>query len=106
MTKPLGYLDFIDLLTDSKLVLTDSGGVVEEAAILNVPCITLRDRTEWVETLECGKNFLTGTNPKVTLSLVNKIINSKDFYNKIVKNEQPFPFMNASKRIYDFLKSF
>lgn len=105
ITKPLGYSDFINLLKGSILVLTDSGGVVEEAAILNVPCVTLRDRTEWVETLKCGKNFLTGTNPEITLSLVNKIVNNKDFYNKIVNSDQPFPFVNASKRIYDFLKS-
>ena len=52
--EPLGYLDFIRLLYGAKMVLTDSGGVQREAFLLGVPCVVLRDRTEWVELVESG----------------------------------------------------
>ena len=54
ITKPLGYLDFIKLLKHARLVVTDSGGVQREAFLLSIPCIVLRDRTEWVELVEAG----------------------------------------------------
>jgi UDP-N-acetylglucosamine 2-epimerase (non-hydrolysing) len=59
----LGYLDFLGLLARASLVLTDSGGVQQEACILRVPCVTLRENTEWTETLEIGANALAGTDP-------------------------------------------
>ncbi len=63
LSPPVGYLDFTALLIGSRAVVTDSGGVQKEAYFHGVPCITLRDTTEWVETVEGGFNRLTGMEP-------------------------------------------
>ncbi|MBI4092660.1 MAG: UDP-N-acetylglucosamine 2-epimerase (non-hydrolyzing) [Candidatus Kerfeldbacteria bacterium] len=70
IVKPVGYLDMIKLMTDARLILTDSGGVQKEAFSLKVPCVTLRHTTEWVETVELGWNRLVGANTKKILQAV------------------------------------
>lgn len=62
LSPPVGYLDFTSLLAGAKGVITDSGGVQKEAYFQRIPCITLRDTTEWVETVEAGYNRLVGMN--------------------------------------------
>lgn len=61
LTDPLGYLDFLWLMSNSSVVLTDSGGIQEETTVLGVPCLTLRDNTERPATIEEGTNILAGT---------------------------------------------
>jgi UDP-N-acetylglucosamine 2-epimerase (non-hydrolysing) len=61
LLEPLGYLDFLCLQAHSSVVLTDSGGIQEEATVLGVPCLTLRENTERPATIECGTNRLAGT---------------------------------------------
>src|SRR6266851_5002001 len=63
LIQPLGYLDFLCLLSKATLALTDSGGIQEETTALGVPCLTLRENTERPVTVSCGTNVLVGTNP-------------------------------------------
>lgn len=85
LTHPAGYTDFIRLLTDAKLVITDSGGIQEEATFLKIPCLTLRDSFERPETLEIGSNTLCGLNEKLILNKISQIFEGKYKKGKIPK---------------------
>jgi UDP-N-acetylglucosamine 2-epimerase (non-hydrolysing) len=73
LVPPLGYLDFLSLMSEAKVVLTDSGGVQEETTILGVPCITLRDNTERPVTVEHGTNVLVGSNAERIVTEFNRL---------------------------------
>lgn len=75
--EPLGYLDFMKLLSESKFVLTDSGGIQEETTYLRIPCITIRETTERPITAEIGSNIVTGTDSDKILETVESIISGK-----------------------------
>jgi UDP-N-acetylglucosamine 2-epimerase (non-hydrolysing) len=65
MTEPTGYIDFVRLVDAAARVITDSGGVQKEAFFLKTPCVTLREETEWVETVKSGMNQLVGADPEL-----------------------------------------
>ncbi len=73
---PQGYVDFLRLTSEARLVLTDSGGIQEETTFLQVPCLTLRDTTERPATVEMGTNRLTGTDPDVILEAAHHVLDS------------------------------
>jgi len=90
---PVGFLDFIKLMNNAKMILTDSGGIQKEAYILKVPCITLRENTEWVETVEDGWNVLVGSNKAKIIQMVNELDPSLRSY------ANRFGIGNASEKI-------
>ncbi len=91
--EPVGYLDFLILEKNAKLILTDSGGVQEEACILSVPCVTLRDNTERPETVNVGKNVLAGSDSDRVMRCVDDMIGSK------LSDENPFGDGRSGARI-------
>ena len=76
-TEPLGYLDFLQLMANARLVLTDSGGIQEETTALRVSCLTLRENTERPITVTQGTNTIVGLNPQVILSEARKILSEQ-----------------------------
>jgi UDP-N-acetylglucosamine 2-epimerase (non-hydrolysing) len=77
LTEPAGYMDFVSLLFHSKVVITDSGGVQEEATFLGIPCLTLRDSFERPETISIGTNTLCALNEKLILGKVKEIFTGR-----------------------------
>ncbi len=74
LVEPLGYLDFLALIADARLVMTDSGGIQEETTALGVPCLTLRDNTERPVTVEVGTNQLVGTDPAKAVAAARQVL--------------------------------
>jgi len=95
ITEPLGYLDMLKLIRHASRILTDSGGIQKEAYLLGVSCITLRENTEWVETVEEGWNVLVGAD-------FNKIVNTINCFNPIKDLSDIFGCC-ASKKIADVI---
>jgi len=75
LTEPVGYFDFISLMSKSKFVMTDSGGLQEETTALGIPCITLRENTERPITVSEGTNTIVGTDKDLIISTSNEILN-------------------------------
>ena len=93
---PLGYLDMIKLMANARKILTDSGGMQKEAYLLKVPCITLRENTEWVETVEDGWNVLVGTDADLIVRMVKE-------FTPVHAQKELFGGGNASRKIADIL---
>lgn len=90
-----GYLRFLCLAANAALILTDSGGVQQEACILRIPCVTLRNTTEWTETIERGANSLAGASPDAILDRVHVMRQADRLW------DNPFGDGKASARIVD-----
>lgn len=94
IVEPIGYLDFLVLESEAKLILTDSGGVQEESCILMTPCVTLRDNTERPETVDAGANVIVGCEADRIVSGVEKMLK--------VKHDWKNPFGNGEAAVKMF----
>lgn len=95
---PIGYLDFIQLQKHAQLILTDSGGIQEEACLLGVPCITLRENTERPESIEVGANVLVGRDGDKAIEAAKKWLAADEF-----SWENPFGDGHVAKHILDII---
>lgn len=98
LVEPLDYLSFLQLENNAKLILTDSGGVQEEACILHAPCVTLRYNTERPETLDVGSNVLAGTEPQQILDKTKVMLDRRNTW------KNPFGDGTSGKQILHILK--
>ena len=101
---PLDYQDFIWLMNRSKIIITDSGGVQEEAPSLGKPVLVLRDTTERPEAVEAGTVLLVGTNEELIISTALDLLNNKENFEKMSKLHNPYGDGLASNRIVNFIK--
>jgi len=102
MIEPLGYLDFLNLSSSARLVLTDSGGIQEETTALGIPCLTLRENTERPITVEMGTNVVVGTDATKIIAAANAALNG---LGKKVLRQPPLWDGQTSERILDALES-
>ena len=102
---PLAYHDFIWLMNRSKIIITDSGGVQEEAPSLGKPVLVMRDTTERPEAVEAGTVLLVGTNEELIVSKALDLLNNKYKFEKMSKLHNPYGDGFASKRIVNFIKN-
>jgi UDP-N-acetylglucosamine 2-epimerase (non-hydrolysing) len=103
---PLPYDELIYLMSKSWLIMTDSGGIQEEAPTLNVPLIVMRDKTERQEGISSGCSILGGTNSKSILIEFQKIKTSKALHKKMSLSKNPYGCGDTSKKIVDILMTF
>ena len=102
---PLAYKDFIWMMNRSKIIITDSGGVQEEAPSLGKPVLVMRDTTERPEAVEAGTVLLVGTNEEIIVSKALDLLNNEDNFIKMSKLHNPYGDGLASKRIVEFIKN-
>lgn len=95
--KPVGYLDFLLLVSKSSFILTDSGGLQEEAITLDVPALTLRYNTERPETVTAGGNILVGSDKQAILENARKILDDEDFAKSMKEAKNPYGMGNAAE---------
>ncbi|MBF6650299.1 non-hydrolyzing UDP-N-acetylglucosamine 2-epimerase [Methylobacter sp. BlB1] len=103
---PLPYDDLVYLMSKSWLILTDSGGIQEEAPTFNVPLIVMRNTTEREEGLISGCSLLGGTDAKTILAQFYKVFNSQEVYYRMASAENPYGDGMTSKKIVDFLEKY
>jgi UDP-N-acetylglucosamine 2-epimerase (non-hydrolysing) len=101
LTAPLGYLDFTQAMKKSHIILSDSGGVQEEAPTLKKPLLVLRESTERPEGIDSGALKLVGTNKDLIIEETNRLLTDPDYYQSMTKNPNPYGDGKASKRIID-----
>ncbi|MFN8576339.1 MAG: UDP-N-acetylglucosamine 2-epimerase (non-hydrolyzing) [Candidatus Sericytochromatia bacterium] len=105
LIEPLDYEPFVYLMSKSYIILTDSGGVQEEAPSLGKPVLVMRDTTERPEAVIAGTVKLVGTDKDLLIKETNKLLNDKDAYNSMSMAHNPYGDGKASQRIIDALKA-
>ena len=107
LIEPVSYLENINLVKNACLVMTDSGGVQKEAFWLKTPCITLRENTEWMETVRLGANYLLGSHTEQIVKTAEGIVENQEmFREKMQKLPNPFGNGAASQKILRIVKGF
>lgn len=106
IVKPIGYLDFLLLTSKSTLILTDSGGLQEEAITLDVPALTLRYNTERPETVTAGGNILVGSNKDAIIENARKILDDEEFADKMKNALNPYGQGNAAQKTVDAIEKY
>ena len=101
---PLAYQDFIWLMNRSKIIITDSGGVQEEAPSLGKPVLVMRDTTERPEAVEVGTVVLVGTDEELIVSKALDLLNNQDAFDTMSKLHNPYGDGKACQRIVQFIK--
>jgi len=104
LVDPIGYQDMLQLVKEAKIVFTDSGGLQKEAFWLHTPCLTLRDRTEWIETVELGANVLVGSNRDLIVQKAKECFAAEDLKARLQELPNPFGDGHASKKIVEILE--
>lgn len=102
--EPLDYLNFVFLMEKADIILTDSGGIQEEAPSLGKPVLVMRNNTERPEALEAGTVKLVGTDYDKIINEVSELLENEESYNKMSKAVNPYGDGSACKRIVDFMK--
>ncbi len=103
LKEPLDYPSFVWLMNKSYIILTDSGGVQEEAPSLGKPVLVMRDITERTEGIEAGTAKIVGTDKEKIIRETLELLNDKSVYDKMAKTVNPYGDGNASKRIIDII---
>lgn len=106
LIEPLEYLSFVNLMSKSYLVLTDSGGIQEEAPSLGKPVLVMRDTTERPEAVRAGTVILVGTEKSTIINNTIKLLDNKEIYEKMSFAHNPYGDGNASNRIINAIKEF
>jgi UDP-N-acetylglucosamine 2-epimerase (non-hydrolysing) len=103
LVDPMDYVPFVDLMRRAYLLLTDSGGIQEEAPSLGKPVLVLRDKTERPEAVSAGTALLVGTSERKIGDEVERLLDDPDAYQKMARQHNPYGDGNASARIADVL---
>ncbi len=103
LVRPLDYLSFVYLMNQAYLILTDSGGIQEEAPALGKPVLVLRDKTERPEAVEAGTALVVGTEPRRIVAAVELLLKSKQKYQRMARAQNPFGDGHAAQRIVRIL---
>jgi UDP-N-acetylglucosamine 2-epimerase (non-hydrolysing) len=99
LVEPIGYFEMLKLMECAKLVFTDSGGMQKEAFWLGIPCITLRENTEWIETVQKKANILVGASKDKIISSARTILEDKESKKRLRQLSNPFGDGKASVRV-------